>query len=147
MKARIAALLSTAALITGLTSVAVPAQAAPAEQTTARAAAGYPASLPSGCNKKSARGNSHLVVCSQPYGDRIWVYDGAKDGRSAVAVWKGVDFDRSCRCINSLGRGHWGYCDYNFPEGHAIGLSGYTQNGGKGKQYNILFPASYTSTS
>lgn len=105
-----------------------------------------PNHFPPGCNRKSARGNSHLVVCFQPYGDKVWVYDGAKDGRRAVAVWKGVDFRRSGKCYNAHGKGHWAYCNYNFPEEHAIGLSGYTQNGANGKQQNILYPASYSGT-
>lgn len=105
-----------------------------------------PNRLPRGCDRGTARGNSHLVVCFQAHGDKIWVYDGAKDGRRAVAAWKGVDFGRSGTCYNALGKGHWAYCNYNFPENHAIGLSGYTKNGPNGSQKNILYPASYPGT-
>jgi len=35
-----------------------------------------------------ASNESGAKACFVKYGDYIWVYDGAKDGQSAVAYWK-----------------------------------------------------------
>ncbi len=65
-----------------------------------------------------------FTACFEPYGDKIWVYDGGADTYPAYGAWDNYLKDsagnwtiyRSGTCVNHLGAGHWGYCNYDFYE-------------------------------
>lgn len=64
------------------------------------------------CSLPDAVGNK---TCFEDYGDKFRVYDGKKDGASAIAVWA-TDYGRAGQCISTLGGGTWGECNYDMRE-------------------------------
>ncbi len=64
------------------------------------------------------------IACFQTSGDKIWVYDFSADGLAAAGYWSNYLRDsagnwvgyRTGECVNHLGAGHWGYCNYDFYE-------------------------------
>jgi hypothetical protein len=57
---------------------------------------------------------SRSKVCFQTKGDKIWVLDRKRDGRSALGAW-GVD-GRFGYCRNRSKYGNWARCNKDFPE-------------------------------
>lgn len=77
----------------------------------------------SNCNKYMAA-NTHVKVCWQPDGEKLYVYDGSADGRSAVGE---TDWSLT-GCRNKYGKGTWVVCDYDFVEGHKTDMRGFTRD-------------------
>jgi hypothetical protein len=93
-----------------------------------------------GCDAPRVR-NDHVEVCFKRAGDKFYVLDGKRDGRSAYADFQvrgdpdgsGPGFDTSGTCRNSLGAGHWGVCDYEIEENPNIVdvvYNGFTKDNG-----------------
>lgn len=70
-------------------------------------------------------------------GDLIYVLDGCKDGKSAVArvtVNSGPDAGDKRICRNSYGVGSWARCDWDWPEDPVKNLTAGTYDGDTGSQ-------------
>ena len=54
-------------------------------------------------------------ACFEDYGDKFRVYEGKKDGASALAFWK-TNYGDFGYCYNSNKAGTWHTCNYNLRE-------------------------------
>lgn len=72
---------------------------------------------------------SGAKVCFVKYGDYLWVYDGADDGKSAVAIWEVSGSNRHGICRNLSGHGNWARCNKNFEENRTIRFHAIKYNG------------------
>lgn len=79
-----------------------------------------------GCDPRYSMENGHVKICFEKYGDKVWIKDKSVDGRSAMGELYVTLDNRHEKCRNSSGAGRWGYCNYNFGEGHAVSFEGYT---------------------
>lgn len=84
------------------------------------------------CADGKKASNDHVVVCFKEYGDKLYVKDAKKDGRSAYGefdehytTFNGGDY-KSCR--NPYGVGTWAVCDYAIAENTRVKFFGYTRD-------------------
>ncbi len=118
-RATVLGLVSATAMLSAMLAGASPASASTDGDQSAKA--GSPPSFGNGTCAVVAGSE----VCFEPYGDKIWVFDATlADGKAAAAYWQNYLKDsagnwvayRTGECINHLGAGHWGYCNYDFYE-------------------------------
>lgn len=84
------------------------------------------------------------VTCFTNVGDRIFVKDALKDGKSAVGHWKLRDSSRTGACVNRAGSGKWVECNKDFPESDAIWMSaGYWKGGAKSYSQLVIDKTSF----
>jgi hypothetical protein len=81
---------------------------------------------------------SRAQVCFQSYGDKVWVQDEKRDGRSALGQW---DVDgRYGFCRNRSKYDNWARCNKNFPEGVTVKFAAGTYNkSGPGPNDHIYY--------
>ena len=63
--------------------------------------------------------DNYVTSCFEYHGDDFWVYDGEKDGRSAVVIWW-TSYGRTGTCRNKKGYGTWHECKYDMKEGETV---------------------------
>lgn len=108
-----------ACAVAGLSvAVAAPAQAAESFKV------GTLVSGANGACQKYMAANNHVKVCFEPYGEKLYVQDRAKDGRSAI----GELYFSSVGCRNKFGVDTWVVCDYDIPEGWHTTMVGSTRD-------------------
>lgn len=115
---------AAAAVLCGVAGVVAPVATSPAHASysfewdeAVKVTTGFPTS---GMHCGVAyTGTGGAAVCFQPYGDKIWVYDRAQDGASAVARWY-TNYGRWGTCRNAHGYGTWAVCNKDFKEGQTI---------------------------
>jgi hypothetical protein len=71
--------------------------------------------LPSNADRCGAGGRARTQVCIRYYGDYVYVYDGYKDGDSAIGTVL-VRGGEAKVCRNRLGYGKWARCNFNWVE-------------------------------
>lgn len=68
------------------------------------------------CSHWGTAGWNPVYSCYDRKYDNFWVYDGEKDGHSAVVAWVTATGAQSGTCRNAGGYGTWKRCDYNLYE-------------------------------
>ncbi|MGW4379790.1 hypothetical protein [Kitasatospora sp. NPDC004531] len=77
-----------------------------------------------------------VTTCFEAYGDKVRVYDSAKDGYSAVGLWT-TDCGRDGGCRNANGYGTWAECNYDMRETGHIRLQNALYDGDTGRMVPI----------
>ena len=125
--------LAGVAAVTAITAVAAPAASADESADPDYVKTGTRVSGPANaCSDGSNARNGHVKVCFAEVGDKLYVYDADRDGRSAYGefdehftAFAGGDY-KACR--NPYGEGTWAVCSYSILPNTRVKFFGYTRD-------------------